>query len=277
MQEYYPAGTCIIREGTAGHTFFIISQGRVRVTTSDPPVDPIDGTLSSSPIITTSGRDPSGNPTNTYVLRELSRGDYFGEQALLREDRRSANVIALPPGAECLTLDGDSFMQLIGDLSEFHQHRKSPYNKRISLTSSNNTTGPITSAQQTTSSASSSISGTPSTRPVQLLQMNDLELKYGDDDDVNDRPCSSAGTAAVENSNGSSAKTPAIDIPVLTATVELLTTVTPAGFDSQLSAVKDADFDFSRLRLDDLEVVATLGVGGFGRVELVQVMLSTRF
>ncbi len=35
--------------------------------------------------------------------------------------------------------------------------------------------------------------------------------------------------------------------------------------------LKHDDYDFSKLRLDDLEFVATLGVGGFGRVELVQV------
>lgn len=34
-------------------------------------------------------------------------------------------------------------------------------------------------------------------------------------------------------------------------------------------------FDYSRLKLDDLEFVATLGVGGFGRVELCKVKKST--
>lgn len=37
-------------------------------------------------------------------VRVLEKGDYFGEQALLKEECRSANVIALPPGVECLTL-----------------------------------------------------------------------------------------------------------------------------------------------------------------------------
>lgn len=35
----------------------------------------------------------------------LRRGEYFGEQALLHEDRRLATVTALPPGVECLTLE----------------------------------------------------------------------------------------------------------------------------------------------------------------------------
>lgn len=37
-------------------------------------------------------------------VRILDKGDYFGEQALMKEDCRSANVIAMAPGVECLTL-----------------------------------------------------------------------------------------------------------------------------------------------------------------------------
>jgi CRP-like cAMP-binding protein len=54
-------------------------------------------------------------------IRTLTRGDYFGEQALIKEDKRTANIIALSPGVECLTLDRDSFNLHIGDLIELHQ------------------------------------------------------------------------------------------------------------------------------------------------------------
>lgn len=54
-------------------------------------------------------------------IRILSRGDYFGEQSLIKEDRRSANIIAMSPGVECLTLDREAFKQLIGDLEELHR------------------------------------------------------------------------------------------------------------------------------------------------------------
>lgn len=47
-------------------------------------------------------REGDGSENRVGVLR---RGDYFGEQALLHEDRRLATVTALPPGVECLTLE----------------------------------------------------------------------------------------------------------------------------------------------------------------------------
>lgn len=51
----------------------------------------------------------------------MGRGDYFGEQSLIKEDKRSANIIAMSPGVECLTLDRESFKQHIGDLEELHE------------------------------------------------------------------------------------------------------------------------------------------------------------
>nr|CAD7203565.1 unnamed protein product [Timema douglasi] len=95
--EFYPVGAHIIRQGASGDTFFIISGGSVKVTQRLP------------------GRRDEDE------IRTLQRGDYFGEQALLKEDCRTASVIAMHPGVECLTLDRDSFIQLIGDLSELHE------------------------------------------------------------------------------------------------------------------------------------------------------------
>uniref|UniRef100_A0A6P7FQY2 cGMP-dependent protein kinase n=1 Tax=Diabrotica virgifera virgifera TaxID=50390 RepID=A0A6P7FQY2_DIAVI len=142
--EFYPAGAYIIRQGASGDIFFIISSGSVKVTQRLP------GQLEEDEI------------------RILQRGDYFGEQALLKEDCRTASVIAMHPGVECLTLDRESFKQLIGDISEIR------------------------------------------------------EKDYGD----------------VERLNKTS------------------------------SSLEQQEYEY--IKLNDLEVIATLGIGGFGRVELVQ-------
>lgn len=62
----------------------------------------------------------SGSSTEEEI-RVLGRGEYFGEQALIKEDKRTANIIAMSPGVECLTLDRDSFNQHIGDLCELRE------------------------------------------------------------------------------------------------------------------------------------------------------------
>lgn len=107
--EFYPAGTYIIRQGASGDTFFLISQGNVKVTQR------LQGT------------------TIEEEIRTLGRGDYFGEQALIKEDKRTANIVALTPGVECLTLDRDSFMKFIGDLCELHEIDYGDENRIISF------------------------------------------------------------------------------------------------------------------------------------------------
>ncbi|EDW03449.1 GH10498 [Drosophila grimshawi] len=153
--EFYAAGTYIIRQGTAGDSFFLISQGNVRVTQKLSP-----------------------SAMEETELRTLTRGDYFGEQALINEDKRTANIIALSPGVECLSLDRDSFKRLIGDLCELK------------------------------------------------------EKDYGDESRM------------------------------------LAMKQAQAQADESFGAL--AQMEYPDLQLTDLEVVSTLGIGGFGRVELVK-------
>ncbi|XP_078019355.1 cGMP-dependent protein kinase 1 isoform X2 [Epinephelus lanceolatus] len=94
MEEtHYEDGEYIIRQGARGDTFFIISKGKVNVTQEDP-----------------------ASQEQTH-LRELSRGDWFGERALQGEDVRTANVIAAE-AVTCLVIDRDSFKHLIGGLDD---------------------------------------------------------------------------------------------------------------------------------------------------------------
>lgn len=43
----------------------------------------------------------------------LEQGEFFGEVALLKKDKRTANVVAMHPGAECLTLDREYINRLL--------------------------------------------------------------------------------------------------------------------------------------------------------------------
>lgn len=107
--EFYPAGTYIIRQGASGDTFFLISQGTVKVTQR----------------LTPTGEEKE--------IRTLNRGDYFGEQALINEDKRTANIIAMAPGVECLTLDRESFTHLIGDLCELKEKNYGDENRVLAM------------------------------------------------------------------------------------------------------------------------------------------------
>ncbi|EDO38399.1 predicted protein [Nematostella vectensis] len=152
--DFYHAGDYIIRENERGDTFYIITKGSARVTQR------IEG------------------QTGPKEIRKLQKGDYFGEKALLSEDRRTANVIAEENGVECLVVDRTVFMTVIGNMDELR------------------------------------------------------EKDYGDEKRGAKRT---------------------LDVP---------------------EEERKVSKEFADLTLEDLEVVATLGTGGFGRVELVTYALK---
>lgn len=80
----------IVSEGEEGNEFFIIKAGNVKVTKKND------------------------------VIAKLGRGQFFGEQALLNNDKkRQATVTAESPVVECLVLSIAYFKDLFGDLAEF--------------------------------------------------------------------------------------------------------------------------------------------------------------
>ncbi|XP_024908943.1 cGMP-dependent protein kinase 2 isoform X2 [Cynoglossus semilaevis] len=98
--EYYDKGEYVIREGEEGSTFYIIAQGKVKVTqTSDGHKTP-------------------------RVINTLQKGDYFGEKALISDDVRSANIVADENGVECLVIDRETFDQTVGTFEELQSYLK---------------------------------------------------------------------------------------------------------------------------------------------------------
>ncbi|XP_071371340.1 cGMP-dependent protein kinase 2 isoform X2 [Centroberyx affinis] len=96
--EYYDKGEYVIREGEEGSTFYIIAQGKVKVTQS-----------------TEAHKLPQ-------IINILQKGDYFGEKALISDDVRSANIIADENGVECLVIDRETFDQTVGTFNELQKY-----------------------------------------------------------------------------------------------------------------------------------------------------------
>uniref|UniRef100_A0A3Q3GCI7 cGMP-dependent protein kinase n=1 Tax=Kryptolebias marmoratus TaxID=37003 RepID=A0A3Q3GCI7_KRYMA len=70
---------------------------------------------SSSPVQSVNVTQGDSANQEMVHLRELGRGDWFGERALQGEDVRTANVVAVDT-VTCLVIDRDSFKHLIGGL-----------------------------------------------------------------------------------------------------------------------------------------------------------------
>ena len=96
VDESYPAGTTVIRQGDIGDKFYVVKSGTVEVRRRTEAAEP-----------------GSGAEEETTVGR-LGRAEYFGEIALLMKVPRTASVVA-ETDAELLSLDSDSFEEMIRD------------------------------------------------------------------------------------------------------------------------------------------------------------------
>eukprot|EP01102_Stenamoeba_stenopodia_P020656 TRINITY_DN813_c0_g1_i1.p1 TRINITY_DN813_c0_g1~~TRINITY_DN813_c0_g1_i1.p1 ORF type:complete len:460 (-),score=93.64 TRINITY_DN813_c0_g1_i1:280-1659(-) len=98
--EFQP-GDVIVKQGELGDTFFIVETGEAIVTK----------------------RSNSGEVAE--VLR-LTKGDYFGELALLHTSPRAATVTALTP-MKCVKLDGSAFNKLLGSCKDILRRNTALY------------------------------------------------------------------------------------------------------------------------------------------------------
>ena len=87
----FEPGEFIVRKGEDGDTFYVIQEGKVRVT---------DITIGST----------------DYEDQTLGPGEYFGERALVTKEPRSANCIGKTRGI-ALSIDKDTFERVVGKLA----------------------------------------------------------------------------------------------------------------------------------------------------------------
>lgn len=91
-ERLFPPGEYLCREGEMGEELFVIVEGQVRVAKES------NGTL--------------------RTLRVLQTGEQIGELAILREQPRSASVIAEGSNVRALVLGGDALQAILRDRPE---------------------------------------------------------------------------------------------------------------------------------------------------------------
>lgn len=93
--QKYPPGTTIIREGDAGEAFYLLEAGEAEAFKSG-----------------------TENPVKSY-----SKGDYFGELALLNDAPRAASVVSKTE-VKVATLGKDGFQRLLGPVESIMRRTK---------------------------------------------------------------------------------------------------------------------------------------------------------
>jgi len=92
--ESFTEGTYIIRQGEVGDAFYLISEGSVKCTST---------------------KEASKEETDLITIHS---GDYFGEMALMLDEPRHANCIAVSPRVTCFKLSKEDFMSMFGPLQD---------------------------------------------------------------------------------------------------------------------------------------------------------------
>ncbi|VDD76498.1 unnamed protein product [Mesocestoides corti] len=201
--QFHPAGECIIRQGEQADSFFIIQSGEVRVTMKVVGQDGLQ---------------------NEIEIRRMTKGEYFGEKALLGEGRRTANIYAISPGGvELLCLYRKDFLELMGNIADL-QHKE-----YVDLEHLQSYGGQLKDGQ-----------------PLKL-----------NEDDPTVALTSATGSTSLDHLLGQREVKQAADVAK--------TTTVP----SRKLYAREYEVA-AKLRLNDLQRVAVIGQGGFGRVELVR-------
>ncbi|XP_003382968.1 PREDICTED: cAMP-dependent protein kinase type II-alpha regulatory subunit-like [Amphimedon queenslandica] len=104
-RKYYSNGDCIIKEGDAADSFYIVENGNVEITRED-----------------TSGKK--------VFLNSCTRGQYFGELALLTHKPRAASVHA-KGDVVCAALDVGAFERLLGPCIDLMRRNISNYEEQL--------------------------------------------------------------------------------------------------------------------------------------------------
>ena len=176
--------------------------------------------------------------TEAQEIRTLQKGDYFGEKALLSEDLRTASIISSMGCVNCLVIERENFLSFIGDLDSI---KEKDYGDKERVVAANATNQVADKAKI---------------------------LSSGEKDDTNNDTISNI----LDNSDGLTKKP---SIPIQKQGEEQR----PENDEEKESklepprrrtSVEIIRAEFETKRLSSFKLLSTLGMGGFGRVELIQ-------
>lgn len=106
-RKYYSDGDCVIKQGDAADAFYIVEDGEVKITKENP-----------------------NNPGSSVELSTCSRGQYFGELALIANKPRAASGFAVGD-VTCAVLDVGAFERLLGPCMEVMKRNFSHYEEQL--------------------------------------------------------------------------------------------------------------------------------------------------
>ena len=213
----YPAGFVIVRQGEAGDTFFIIATGEVRCTIKGESDDEVE-------------------------VARYTAGNYFGERALVNNEKRAATVTAVT-AVTCLYLNREAFATLLGPFEEIFKRREVQYRSASQTPRTTPMTGgrsilpaiinkSATSTSATTSPVMTNVVPSNSVAPISSSSLSSLATTS-----------SSSSTSASASGNASSSSFFPAKPPV-------------------------------KYNLSEFKVIGTLGKGSFGHVQLVRHYLT---
>jgi len=263
----YKAGDTILRKGTLGSLFYMISSGHVLVKNK--------GTTAES---------GAGMTDST-----LGPGTYFGERALMMDEPRAADVIAK---TDCvlLCLDRKTFQEILGSLKEVIHH-----NANMRLLDSVQLFQLLTKKEKRAiydnfmtetykKGANVVLEGDVGTK-FYIMKEGEVIVKKGgivqmkDGKPVKRYPGQHFGEMALMRDEPRSATIEALtDCEVLTLERREFNKLVAIKdvqekFEKIVDAVKATNSSMLNLKFSDLKQLAVLGSGTFGRVTLVQSMV----
>ena len=217
----YPAGFVIVRQGEAGDTFFIVATGEVRCTIK-------------------------GETDEEVEVARYTAGNYFGERALVNNEKRAATVTAIT-AVTCLYLNREAFATLLGPFEEIFKRREVQYRSASQTPRST----PMTASRALLPAIVNSTAATSSVTSSPILA------------NVSEAADS---VTPLANSTLSSTSTTVSSSSSLTSVSSTSATASSSSSSAAKPAVKYS--------LSEFKVIGTLGKGSFGHVQLVRHYLT---